>query len=88
MSSKHLVVHGRVQGVFFRASACSRAEDLGVAGWVRNRDDGTVEMIVEGDDDAVDHMVSWARRGPAGADVTGVDVADADPAGHRGFVQA
>lgn len=88
VSSKHLVVHGTVQGVFFRASARERANDLGVAGWVRNRADGTVELHVEGDDDAVDRMVAWAREGPPHAAVTAVDVADAEPAGHEGFDEA
>ena len=83
--AKHLVVHGRVQGVFFRASAQRRAADLGVAGWVRNLADGTVEMVVEGDDDAVDRMLSWAHEGPIRAEVSNVDVEDLDPQGIRGF---
>ena len=87
MASKHLRVHGTVQGVAFRAYACERAGELGVTGWVRNRDDGSLEMVVEGDDDAVDRMVAWAHEGPRHASVTGVDVGDAEPAGHRGFVQ-
>ena len=88
MATKHLVVHGTVQGVSFRAYACERATGLGVAGWVRNRDDGSVEMVVEGDDDAVDRMVAWAHEGPRHASVTDVEVTDAEPAGHREFVQA
>jgi acylphosphatase len=88
MASKHIVVHGQVQGVFFRQSAQDTAEDLGVAGWVRNRDDGTVEMVVEGDDDAVERMVAWAREGSSQAQVTGVDVTDTDPQGLRSFDQA
>lgn len=85
MTAKHVIVHGRVQGVFYRASARRRADDLGVAGWVRNRDDGTVEMLVEGEPDAVDRMVSWAGDGPAQADVSGVDVSDVEPSGLSGF---
>ena len=88
MASKHLVIHGHVQGVFFRASACRRAGDLGVGGWVRNRADGVVEMVVEGDDDAVARMVTWAHEGPAHASVSEVEVTDTAPAGHREFVQA
>ena len=87
MSARHLVVHGTVQGVFFRASAESEADRLGVTGWVRNRSDGTVEMLVEGDDAAVEQMVAWARRGPERAEVTGVDVEDRETEGHRGFAQ-
>ena len=87
VQSKHIVVHGRVQGVFFRAAAEEEAHRLGVAGWVRNRDDGTVEMLVEGEDDAVERMVAWAREGSAQAQVDSVDVTDTEPQGHRSFEQ-
>lgn len=88
MASKHLTVHGTVQGVSFRAAAHERAQELGVTGWVRNADDGSVEMVLEGDDDAVDTMVRWAHEGPSHASVTDVDVADTAPGGHTDFVQA
>ena len=88
MASKHIVVHGQVQGVFFRQSAQDTAGDLGVAGWVRNRDDGSVEMVVEGEDDAVERMIAWAHEGPSQAQVTGVDVTDTEPQGLRSFDQA
>lgn len=87
MIAKHVVVHGRVQGVFYRASARDRARELGVTGWVRNRDDGTVEMTIEGEDDAVARMLAWARTGPARASVSAVDVDDVPPAGLTGFAQ-
>ncbi|MFC5139200.1 acylphosphatase [Actinomycetospora rhizophila] len=87
MQSKHIVVHGRVQSVFFRAAAEEEARRLGVGGWVRNRDDGTVEMVVEGEDDAVEQMVAWAREGSSQARVSGVDVTDTEPQGHRTFEQ-
>jgi acylphosphatase len=87
MSAKHVVVHGQVQGVFFRASAEQQAASLGVTGWVRNRDDGTVEMLVEGDDDAVARMLDWAREGSPQASVSGVDVSDAEPQGLSRFTQ-
>ena len=67
-------IHGRVQGVFFRAEARSRAESLGIAGWVRNAPDGNVEALLEGEPDRVDSMVEWCRRGPSGAHVTEVEV--------------
>ncbi|GAA4778213.1 acylphosphatase [Actinomycetospora chlora] len=88
MQSRHLVVHGHVQGVFYRQSAQDTAGDLGVAGWVRNRDDGTVEMVVEGDDQAVEMMVAWAREGSPQARVDGVDVTETEPQGLRSFDQA
>jgi acylphosphatase len=87
MSSKHLIVRGTVQGVFFRSSAAETAGDLGLAGWVRNREDGSVEMVVEGADDAVDRMVDWAGRGPEQAEVSDVEVTDRDPEGLDGFRQ-
>ena len=67
-------VRGRVQGVGFRASAAHEARRLGVAGWVRNRPDGTVELEGRGTPAAVDALVAWLGHGPRGARVTGVDV--------------
>ena len=60
-----LVIHGRVQGVFFRDSMRREAIRLGIAGWVRNRSDGTVEATVQGEPDAVEAILRWAHRGPA-----------------------
>ncbi|MCD2195492.1 acylphosphatase [Actinomycetospora endophytica] len=87
MSARHAVVHGRVQGVFYRASAEQEAARLGVAGWVRNLPDGTVELVLEGDDGAVDRMLEWAGRGPSRAEVTHVDVQERPAEGHTGFDQ-
>ena len=72
-TARHLVVHGRVQGVFFRDSMRAEAERLGVSGWVRNRRDLTVEAVIEGETTAVDALIAWAHRGPPDAQVTGVD---------------
>jgi len=68
-----LVVHGRVQGVWFRGSMQEEADRLGVAGWVRNRPDGTVEAEAEGAPGAVEALVDWAHAGPRGARVTRVE---------------
>jgi acylphosphatase len=78
-------VHGRVQGVFFRETTRRTAEQHGVAGWVKNNADGTVEAVFEGDDDAVERLVEYVHRGPRGADVERVDVYDEEPAGAVGF---
>lgn len=78
-------VRGRVQGVFFRAETRQRAASLGVSGWVRNADDGTVEAVFEGERDQVDSMVEWCRRGPAGAHVDELEVVEEEPAGEPGF---
>jgi acylphosphatase len=82
----HLVVTGRVQGVWYRGSMQEEAHRLGVTGWVRNRADGTVEAEVEGAPDAVEAIVAWARRGPRGARVTDVAVRWLEPQDARGFV--
>ena len=80
-----VVIRGSVQGVFFRAEARDRARSLGLAGWVRNAPDGTVEAAFEGDDERVESMVEWCRRGPAGARVEDVGVAWVEPEGAEGF---
>lgn len=85
MIARRVVVRGRVQGVFFRESTRRRAESAGVAGWVANRPDGTVEAWFEGAEDDVAVLVDYVRRGPEGARVEGVDVEDAEPAGLDGF---
>lgn len=74
MERRHLVIHGRVQGVGFRASLAWEAQKEGVAGWVRNRRDGTVEAMLCGSDEAVAAMIAWSRRGPPGARVDRVEV--------------
>jgi acylphosphatase len=71
-------VHGRVQGVLFRASTRIEAQRLGLTGWVRNRSDGTVQARLQGDPAAVEAMVAWCRIGPPGAEVTRLDVEDAE----------
>jgi acylphosphatase len=70
----HLLVEGRVQGVFFRASAQAEAHRLRVAGWVRNRPDGSVELVAEGKRKDLDDLIAWCRRGPRGAEVVNVEV--------------
>lgn len=78
---RRVVVTGRVQGVFFRDSARREAVARGVAGWVRNRADGSVEAVFEGPPDAVEAMVSWSRRGPQDAWVDAAEVHDEPPEG-------
>jgi acylphosphatase len=68
-----LRVYGRVQGVFFRATACEVARELGITGWVRNCPDGSVELVAEGPPDALDKLRAWSRRGPPGAFVSRVE---------------
>jgi acylphosphatase len=82
---RRIVVRGRVQGVGFRAAAWRAADRRGVAGWVRNMPDGSVEAVFEGEVDAVRSLVEWCREGPRGASVEDVDVFDEAPEGASGF---
>jgi acylphosphatase len=79
------VVHGHVQGVFFRNTTARRAVERGVAGWVRNNPEGTVESVFEGDPDAVEAMVRFAHEGPRGAIVERVEVTEEEPEGLTRF---
>ena len=78
--TKHLIVHGRVQGVNFRESMRIEAQRRNVTGWVRNRSDGTVEAMVHGWPDDVSSMLDWCRRGPPAARVTSLQVSEASGA--------
>jgi acylphosphatase len=70
----HLLIKGKVQGVFYRASAKDVAKGLKLSGWVRNTRDGDVESIVTGDKDRVEEFIAWCKKGPSRADVTKVIV--------------
>jgi acylphosphatase len=83
--ARRVVVHGSVQGVFFRETMRRRARRAGVAGWVRNNPDGSVEAWLEGEPDDVEVMVHFAGIGPSGAYVDRVDVEEGEPQGLRGF---
>ena len=84
-TARRVVVHGRVQGVFFRDSCRQQAERLGVAGWVSNEPDGSVAGHFEGAPDAVEALVRWCRDGPPSARVERVDVQQAEPRGQDRF---
>ena len=71
--SVKLVIHGRVQGVWFRESTRKQAVELGVSGWVKNRVDGTVEALIEGPEDSVKKLIDWCHKGPPYAKVDQVD---------------
>jgi acylphosphatase len=85
MIRRHIIVEGRVQGVWYRQTCQEMAMAEGVTGWVRNNDDGSVEAALEGDPAAVDRVVSWMRIGPARAVVTLVNVVDESPRGEQSF---
>lgn len=83
--ARRAVVHGRVQGVWFRETTRRRAETRGVFGWVRNREDGAVEAWLEGAPDEVEALVDFLRLGPPAAEVERVEVEEVDPQGLDGF---
>jgi acylphosphatase len=85
VSRARVRVSGLVQGVYFRAETQARARSLGIAGWVRNAADGSLEAVFEGDDVRVESMVAWCRRGPAGARVDDVDVVWEEPQDETAF---
>jgi acylphosphatase len=80
-----VVVHGLVQGVFFRDTVRRHAQSRGIAGWVRNNPDGTVEAVFEGEPEAVERLVAFVHEGPRGASVERVDVVDEADEGLSGF---
>jgi acylphosphatase len=81
MARLHVVVRGRVQGVFYRHSAAEYARELGLTGWVRNRYDGSVEILAEGKAEHLATLRQWLSHGPAGANVRGVDETKENPTG-------
>jgi acylphosphatase len=85
MIRRRVVVHGLVQGVFFRDSVRRRAATAGMSGWVRNMPDGAVEAVFEGDPDGVSQLVAYCHEGPRGARVDAVEVTDEVPEGIGGF---
>ncbi len=85
LKAAHVLASGRVQGVFYRASAADRARTLGLSGWVRNLPDGRVEALFEGREAVILKMIDWCRLGPPAAQVSGVDVTWKEAEGLRSF---
>jgi len=85
MKRKHVFISGRVQGVFFRASTRDMAKKVGVTGWVKNLSDGRVEAVFEGEEDEVDRMVDFCRKGPSRAIVEDIEVLNEESKGLRSF---
>lgn len=74
IETRHLIITGHVQGVWYRGSMVAKARELGVGGWVRNRRDGSVEVVVSGNAEQVAAIMNWARQGPPGSRVDHVAV--------------
>ena len=84
MTRVHLVIHGRVQGVYYRATTQEVAQRLTLNGWVRNRSDGTVELVAEGTPERVQELVEWCNQGPSLARVDRIDRFASEPIGLDG----
>ncbi len=78
----HVLVSGRVQGVYYRSYACEAARSLGLTGWVRNTRDSRVEAVFEGEEDAVREMIAWCRHGSPSSRVESVEVEWEEPTGN------
>lgn len=87
ITAKRLRVRGRVQGVFYRGWTVERARALGLSGWVRNRRDGSVEILAAGPSEAVEALIAQCRDGPPAAEVTDIDVQEAAEPVPEGFQQ-
>ena len=85
--ARRLSIHGRVQGVWYRASAQTEASRLGLRGWVRNRHDGSVDALVIGIQAAIDDFIDWAQVGPPKAQVLRIEISVADEEPTDGFEQ-
>ncbi len=85
-SRVHIIVHGRVQGVFFRADTLEIAENLSISGWARNNPDGSLEIMAEGKRDDLRELIRWCKKGPSVARVEKVETSWEHPTGEfRGF---
>ncbi len=85
MVHKEAIIRGKVQGVFFRGSAREKAEELGVRGEVKNLPDGSVWLVAEGEEEAVNELIAWCYEGPLRAEVQEVIVNDGELNGYRDF---
>ena len=84
-TTRHLSIHGEVQGVFYRAWSADLARALGLTGWVRNRRDGSVEMLLHGEEESVRHMIDRCRQGPPAARVERIDESESNEPPPTGF---
>lgn len=85
MKSYRLNIKGRVQGVWFRQSALDYANKLGISGTIRNVDDGSVEIFIQGQDQEIDKFIEWCKIGPSQAEVTGIKIIEVEPENFEGF---
>jgi acylphosphatase len=85
MSTVHLIIEGKVQGVFFRATAKDVADEIGITGWVKNTEEGNVEIKASGSDDQLQKFITWCKTGPRRAIVTNVRVTNIEQEDFKNF---
>lgn len=85
MPSVHLIIKGRVQGVFYRATALEIAKKLGISGWIKNTGEGNVETMAAGDQEALKLFIEWCREGPPDAQVTDISISPVENEKMEGF---
>ncbi len=85
MKTIHLLIKGKVQGVFYRATAKKVAEQLGINGWIKNTKEGNVEVIVTGNEERLNEFLNWCKQGPKDAKVTEVVLTTKNPEAFNGF---
>ncbi len=84
-SRAHLIIYGKVQGVFYRASARDKALRIGISGWVKNIPEGRVEAVFEGEKNRVNRMIEWCKKGPSYSQVDEVAIEWEEPEGEKHF---
>lgn len=85
METVHLIISGKVQGVFYRASAKKKAEELNINGWIKNTREGNVEAMISGEGEAINRFVEWCKSGPERAVVEGVRITNKEPSVFASF---
>ena len=85
MKCMHLIISGRVQGVFFRANVRNKANELGLKGYAKNIPDGNVEVVAEGNEEKIKELVDFIKKGPGVANVTGIQVKHKEPENFKNF---
>jgi acylphosphatase len=85
MRKVHIIIKGRVQGVFFRATAREVANELGIDGWVKNTIEGHVEILAAGEEEKLEKFIQWCRRGPSKAKVEEIKIEETDLSAAKGF---
>ena len=86
MKTIHLLIKGKVQGVFYRATAKEKAAELRLSGWIKNTDEGHVEAVASGTEDGIEAFITWCKKGPSGAEVNSVDVIETGEKISEGFL--